>query len=377
MQPGKLLGLIVLLVVSSIFSCHCNKNEDNINPDDPYNLKVEVLFINHETGFVQIQATSENTVKYQLYIEPSEVPEEENPNGYFEYTFEKQGTHEFSVRAYGASGRYLKTSKKVTIAYEPETVPLNRGYFSPSEYEGYNLVWQDEFNGTTLTSTEWSYEIGDGCPGNCGWGNNELEYYRTENVWVADSVLTIEAREESFGNKNYTSARIKTQGKKSFTYGRIDARALLPEGKGLWPAIWTLGESISSSGWPSCGEIDIMEMIGGNAGESTVYGTVHWEHNGEHAQAGGSKTLSNSPYNFSESYHVFSVVWDENYIKWFVDNVQYYEINITGADMSEFHEPHFIIMNVAVGGNWPGSPDNNTLFPQQMKVDYIRVFQQR
>jgi len=198
-----------------------------------------------------------------------------------------------------------------------------------------------------------------------------------ENAWVQDSVMTIEARNEYFANKDYTSARLKTQGKQSFLYGRIDARALLPQGKGLWPAIWTLGENISSVSWPACGEIDIMEMVGGNGKENTVHGTVHWQNaNGDHAQAGEGTSLSADVYNFSEAYHVFSVIWDENFIRWFVDNQQFYQIDISGNDMSEFHNPHFLILNVAVGGNWPGSPDASTIFPQQMKIDYIRVFQE-
>ena len=233
----------------------------------------------------------------------------------------------------------------------------------------WKLVWQDEFNGSS-PGPDWKYDLG----GN-GWGNNELQYYRAENSWVSDSVLTIEARLESFGGRQYTSSRMKTQGNFSFQYGRVDIRALLPEGQGIWPALWTLGENITSVSWPDCGEIDIMEMIGGDDRENTVYGTAHWEYNGTHASYGQSKTLPSGDYNFAESYHVFSMIWDENSIKWYVDNQQFNELSITGADMTEFHNPHFFIFNVAVGGNWPGAPNQSTIFPQQMKVDYIRLFQ--
>ena len=145
------------------------------------------------------------------------------------------------------------------------------GYESPLTYPGYSLVWSDEFSGNTLNTNDWTHEIGNGCPNLCGWGNSELQSYRSQNSTVADGHLTIEAKRENSGA--YTSSRIKTQGKKFFKYGRIDIRAKVPRGNGLWPAIWMLGESISSVGWPRSGEIDIMEMIGGN--NSTTLGTAH------------------------------------------------------------------------------------------------------
>lgn len=370
LSTNKIAFVFFLLALSFTF---CSKSDNTVNTDDPANLKVEILLIDHETGYVQIQATANNAALYQLYIETAEDPEEVNSTGYFEYTFVEQGSHEFTIRAYGASGKYVKVIKQVAIAYESEVIPLSRGYITPLEYAGHNLVWQDEFDGFSVNTSSWNFEIGTGSG---GWGNNELEYYRAENATVADSVLTIEAREESFGNSNYTSARLTTQGKRSFQYGRVDIRALLPKGKGIWPALWMLGNNFNTTGWPDCGEIDIMEMVGGNGGENKVYGTLHWEFNGEHADAGGSKTLSSSTYNFAEAYHVFSIIWDENTIKWYVDDQQYFVIDITGSDMSEFHQEQFFIFNVAVGGNWPGSPDATTIFPQQMKVDYIRVFQQ-
>jgi beta-glucanase (GH16 family) len=373
MIPISARYLILTALLFAITFSSCSKDEDDTSTDDPSGLKVEILSIDHETGYVEIQASAQNTNLYQLYIEPSDVPEDVNNTGYFEYTFESQGMHEFSVRAYGASGRYVKVTTEVTIAVEEEAIPLSRGYYSATEYAGFNLVWQDEFNGFSLNTNDWGYDIGNG---QWGWGNNELEYYRTDNAWVSDSVLTIEARNDGYGGFDYTSAKIKTAGKKSFQYGRIDIRALLPAGKGIWPAIWMLGDNFNSVGWPDCGEIDIMEMIGGNGGESTIYGTLHWEYNGENASAGGSKTLSSGVYNYNEAYHVFSILWNENFIKFYVDDQQFHVIDITAGDMTEFHQPHWFILNVAVGGNWPGSPDATTIFPQQMKVDYIRVFQE-
>ena len=164
-----------------------------------------------------------------------------------------------------------------------------------------------------------------------------------------------------------------TRGKRSFLYGRVDVRAVLPKGQGIWPAIWMLGENIGTVGWPKCGEIDIMEMIGGQGRENTVHGTVHWDNNNSHASYGGDFSLGTG--DFSEMFHVFSIVWTGTSITWYVDDVKYHEIDITPEGLSEFHDEFFVIFNVAVGGAWPGNPDGETAFPQHMIIDYIRVFQ--
>ena len=300
---------MILLLVTAFFLTSCSKEDDTGDSDDPANLTIEVVSIDYDTYNVVIQASAVNTVQYHFYVGDSDTPEDANVTGSFQYTFDGYGMYSISVKAYGNSGRYISKSREITIE-EPQgdPIPLSRGYFSPESYTGYSLVWQDEFNGSSL-GPDWKYETGGG-----GWGNNELEYYRADNSWVADSVLTIEARKESFGGYQYTSTRIKTQGNFSFQYGRVDIRALLPQGQGIWPALWTLGESITSVSWPDCGEIDIMEMIGGSNRENTVHGTAHWEHEGTHASYGQSKTLPSGGYNFAESYHVFSIVWDENTI---------------------------------------------------------------
>ena len=234
----------------------------------------------------------------------------------------------------------------------------------------WNLVWSDEFDGTVIKDSNWTHEIG----GN-GWGNNELQYYtdRDTNSYVSNGYLVIQALEENYSAWNYTSARLKSQGKKFFKYGKILARIKLPYGQGIWPAFWMLGESFPVVGWPDCGEIDIVELVGGPTGDNTVYGTAHWEDaNGQHAQYGNSYTLSSGI--FADSFHLFSITWDDQKIRWFVDNHLYHEIDITPPSLSEFHEDFFIILNIAVGGNWPGPPDSTTVFPQKMEVDYIRVY---
>lgn len=233
-----------------------------------------------------------------------------------------------------------------------------------------NLVWSEEFDYTGLPDASiWNMETGGG-----GWGNNELQNYtdREDNASVNDGYLTITAKEESYGGRDYTSARITTQNKFDFQYGKIEARIKLPYGQGIWPAFWMLGTNISSVGWPSCGEIDIMELVGGTNRDNVSHSTIHWDNAGQHASYGESYTLPNGI--FADDFHVFSVEWDAQSIRGFVDGTQYFVADITPSGLSEFHEDYFIILNLAVGGNWPGSPDANTVFPQTMQVDYIRVY---
>lgn len=240
------------------------------------------------------------------------------------------------------------------------------GFVSPLTYPGYSLVWQDEFDGNALGS-HWTQEIGTG---NGGWGNNELQYYRAENTMVGDGYLTIEAKQESFGGAAYTSSRMITKGQKSYKYGRIDIRAALPEGQGIWPALWMLGDNIDQVSWPKCGEIDIMEIVGHQP--NRLHGTVHWDGINGAANFGGSV---NSATDLSETFNVYSIIWNANEIKWLLNDVQFHSVDITPAELDEFKENFFFIFNLAVGGNWPGSPDATTVFPQRMYVDYIRVFQ--
>ncbi|OCL27219.1 hypothetical protein U472_07045 [Orenia metallireducens] len=234
------------------------------------------------------------------------------------------------------------------------------------------LVWSDEFNGTEIDTTVWTHEIGG-----TGWGNNELQYYtdRPENSRVENGNLVIEARQESYKGKSYTSARLITENKIDFQYGRIEARIKLPYGQGMWPAFWMLGSNYSSVGWPACGEIDIMEMVGGGESrDDTTHGTIHWENSyGEHWSDGYHTQIDTGI--LADTYHTVSIVWDSSYIYWFLDGVQFNAISISESDKTEFHKPFFLLLNLAVGGNWPGSPDKYTNFPQKYYIDYIRVYQ--
>ena len=247
-----------------------------------------------------------------------------------------------------------------------------KGYTTPTAYPNLKMVWSDEFEGTNLNEKFWNYELGN----NNGWGNNELQNYKKENTSVKDGFLIIEAKNESAGNQIYTSSRLTTQNKYNFKYGRVDIRAALPKGQGIWPALWMLGKNITTVSWPKCGEIDIMEMVGGNSGngsDKTTYGTAHWDNNGTRALYGGNTKLTSGIFN--DEFHVFSIVWDAQKIVWYLDDKQFHVIDTTPAGLSEFQEEYFLLVNLAVGGDWPGKPDATTVLPQYLVVDYIRVFQ--
>jgi beta-glucanase (GH16 family) len=246
----------------------------------------------------------------------------------------------------------------------------NEGYSTPASYAGYTLDFADEFSKPDIDETVWGYDQG----GN-GWGNQELQNYtnRKDNSFISDGRLIIEATNERLGNNNYTSARMLSKGKKDFQFGRIDIRAKVPTGKGIWPALWGLGSNISQNNWPACGEIDIMEVIGKEP--NNLYGTAHWGNVGASATSkGGKYTLPSG--GFSDKFHVFTIIWQQDAIEWLVDDVSFHKIAKTDVAPANypFNNKFFLIMNVAVGGSWPGPPDATTVFPQRMFVDYVRVF---
>ena len=262
------------------------------------------------------------------------------------------------------------TLNKLTITilnddtYLPQLLP--DGYITPNTYLGMQLIWSDEFSDNQLNTEWWNYEKGAS-----GWGNNELENYTDskDNSYLENGNLIIKAIKGN-GTNTYTSARITTKGKKEFTYGRIDIRAKLPRGKGIWPALWMLGANIDQVSWPACGEIDIMEFLGHDL--SAVYSTVHY--NGTGHQSKGSKYILPTNDSFCDKYHIYTLVWQADYMIWYVDYKKYFEVRAGDIDYSAFQLKQFLIFNVAVGGNWPGNPDETTVFPQSMTVDYVRVF---
>jgi len=249
----------------------------------------------------------------------------------------------------------------------------------PAEQGPYTLVWADEFNGPNGSPPDpakWTYDIG----GN-GWGNNELETYtrRIQNAFIQDGNLVIRAQKEQFTGPDgiarpYTSARLKTQGLFAQKYGRIEARIKIPYGQGMWPAFWMMGDNIDSVEWPRCGEIDIMENIG--VEPSIVHGTVHGPgYVGEKALT--SLYALPEGQHFADDFHAFKLEWEPDSIRFYVDDYLYK--TITPADLPPgtrwvYDRPFFIILNLAVGGDWAGNPDSSTVFPQAMLVDYVRVY---
>lgn len=281
----------------------------------------------------------------------------------------------FEIKFYNPLNAVLKPDvAKITILDDDDNaaglVIPSGGYTTPTSYPGYSLIWADEFNGDTLNLNFWNFETGAG-----GWGNNELQYYRQDNTSIVDGHLVITAKKQKFGGSDYTSSRLTTKGKKTFKFGRIDIRAALPEGQGIWPALWMLGTNIDAVSWPACGEIDIMELTGDLP--SRVLSTVHYGANvSQHQFISQSKYLSGNA-NFQDEFHVFSINWVADKIEFLVDDVVFHTItpaSLNGAAYP-FNKPFFFIFNVAVGGTLPGSPNDSTPFPQHMIVDYVRVFQ--
>jgi beta-glucanase (GH16 family) len=274
----------------------------------------------------------------------------------------------FDINLSGIQGAsFFNSTVRIYIenddTYQPEMV--SDGYITPDSWPGMQLLWKDEFEGPLINSGNWTHELGGG-----GWGNNEWQIYTNSptNSYISGGKLRIVATKEG---DNYYSARIVTKGKRQFTYGRIDIRARMPYGKGIWPALWTLGANNSQVGWPRCGEIDIMEYLGHI--QSQVHGTIHYYQSGNKSMT-ASYTLPGSQ-SFHDAFHVFTIVWQENTIKWYVDYNLFHQAKDTQAAFEAFRLPHFFIFNLAVGGNWPGYPDATTVFPQTLEVDYIRVFQ--
>jgi len=257
------------------------------------------------------------------------------------------------------------------------STPQTAGPGNPSG--SWVLSWSDEFsgaNGSAPDPAKWTYDLGGG-----GWGNGELQTYtnRAQNVVVQNGNLVITAAKETFTgtdgiSRDYTSARLKTQGLFSQSSGRFEARIKIPAGQGLWPAFWMLGNDVGTNGWPTCGEIDIMENVGYEP--AIVHGTIHGPGYSGGTSIGAGKTLAAGKY--ADDFHVYAVEWEGTQIRFYVDGVLY--ATRTPADLPNngsvwvFDHPFFLILNVAVGGNWPGAPDGSTTFPQQMLVDYVRVY---
>jgi beta-glucanase (GH16 family) len=359
-----MLGSIFLLLLAS---CSGGDSPTELIKKDvvPTNLNLSITIVGSDannpsgdgSGQVQCTATATNAVRYGFKV-GSQV-EQESANGIFDYKFTVSGENNqvISVFAYSSTGDVISAFKTITVFVSDET----------------GLVWADEFDteGAVLTSNWFSEEVP---PENGGWYNGEQQHYtaRTDNAYVSNGTLKIVAKKENYtdynSTKNYTSARLNS--KFTFTYGRIEVRAKLPGGRGTWPAIWTLGSNITTVGWPSCGEIDIMEHVGNNIGE--VSSAIHTPSSFGNTV---NKGIIEIPDTTSE-FHVYTVDWTADKMDFYVDDTLFYTYNPASknSDTWPFNKDQFILLNIAMGGTLGGTIDPN--FTQDtMEIDYVRVYQ--
>ena len=250
-------------------------------------------------------------------------------------------------------------------------------FLLPVVGQDWQLVWQDEFEESGLPDTSrWSYDLGDGCPRLCGWGNNEWQSYTNhqKNARVEGGHLIIEAHQEAIDSSTFSSARLVSKGKGDWLGGRMEIKAKLPSGKGTWPAIWMLPTEHRYGHWPACGEIDIMEHVGFEA--DSIHGTIHTK--AYNWLAGTDKSATIHLADAEHAFHIYAIEWSQKKIDFFVDNSVYFSFENTGTGYKEwpFDQPFHLILNLAIGGNWGGQKGVATdVWPQRMEVDYVRVYQ--
>lgn len=232
------------------------------------------------------------------------------------------------------------------------------------------IIFQDEFDGTALNTNFWDYELGDGCPDLCGWGNNERQIYTKENVEVRDGNLVITATQK---DSLYESGRLTTKDKFEFTYGTIEVRAKLATGEGIWPAIWLLGANIDTHTWPACGEIDMMEYVGKEP--HTIYTSLHTADSyGETVNS--KKTIREG---IEKGFHTYKTKWTQEEIIFYIDDEKVYTFHpeVKDEETWPFNKPFYMLINMAIGGNFGGPAVDDTIFPQEFKIDYIRIYKNR
>lgn len=348
---GKQLNLLFLIFIQlvTLLSCKSDLEGPGVDKSVPTNLVVEAVVSKDGTGNVNFKATANNAISYDFEFGDGVI--QTGTNGIITYQYTLEGTHTFNVNvtAKSSSNATLKKSIEVEVTVQKQES---------------GLVWSDEFTIDGAPDPQkWIYDIGAG-----GWGNQEVQYYtnRSSNVKVQDGVLKITANKETIENSSYSSARIKSQTKFDFKYGKVEVRAKLPTGGGIWPAIWMLGSNITSIGWPDCGEIDIMEFKGNEPNK--IYGTLHYPGRFGGNADGNSIIVDN----LSTDFHIYTLEWDASIIKISVDDKTVHTVANNAS--IPFNHNFFFIMNVAMGGTFGGNIDSN-FSTGTMEVDYIRVYQ--
>ncbi|MCF8274648.1 MAG: glycoside hydrolase family 16 protein [Flavobacteriaceae bacterium] len=354
-----LLRYYVLIFISAVYAYDSSSKENDNTIIFPSNLVVNTSIVGSSatnpygdgSGVINFNISAKNAMSYTVLLGNRET--KNTVNGNFTYTYKTSGTNTYNlyVSAYNGN-QFISTSLAITIFVTPI------------------LLWSDEFDTNGFpNSTKWGYAIGTGAN---GWGNNESQYYtnRPENVFVQDGVLKIIAKKDAFSGSDYTSARILTKGKFSFKYGKVEIKAKLPSGGGTWPALWMLGDTIDTVGWPACGEIDIMEHIGNNQG--TAQSAMHTPSSYGNTINKGSQFILD----VSESFHIYSLEWTSEKMVFSVDGTVHYTYNPStkNSETWPFNANQFIIMNLAMGGNLGGTIDPNFI-SSTLEVDYIRVYQ--
>ena len=330
----------------------------------PSNLSLSISIVGEDvnspngdgTGVITCVATADNAIKYGFRF--GSGTEVESSDGLATHTYTQKGTNIIIVYvyAYSSTGDFINKSEQITLFVAQDSFNT--------------LVFSDEFDTDgSPDDSKWNYDIGTGSN---GWGNSESQYYtnRTENVTIEEGLLKITAKREDYEGAEFTSTRMKTQGKFDFTYGRVEIRAKLPEGGGTWPALWMLGTNISSVGWPACGEIDIMEHVGNNQG--TVQSAMHTPSSYGNTSNHGSKYVADA----STEFHVYSVTWTSDEIVFRIDDVTHYRYHPSNknTDTWPYTSNQFIILNVAMGGGFGGEIDED-FSESSMEIDYVRVYQ--
>jgi beta-glucanase (GH16 family) len=338
MRPQSLLLILVALIFSA-----CSK--DNSETDSPpINLTVEASVSNNKSGNVSFVASATNATSFEFDFGDGSI-HAVSESGTTTYKYFGSGAYNVVVIASNSSGKTISKSISVTVVVE------------------LSLVWSDEFNTDGIPDpSKWGYDLGAG-----GWGNSEMENYtnRKENAMVSNGTLKIIAQKENYSGSSYTSARLLTKDKYSFTFGKVEVKAKLPAGLGTWPAVWMLGNNISSIGWPACGEIDIVEHRGSELNK--IFGTLHYTGRSGGNADGNTKVISNA----TTEFHIYTLEWTPNSINISVDNQVYHSVFNSSA--LPFNRDFFLIMNLAMGGTFAGAIDP-AFTSATLEIDYIRVY---